>query len=129
MQQTALVYEIHEDRIQKLESCLNETNAKLVQNSTTLDHIADTVDSVKLDMRENMDKGFHEVKEEIKKTSAQLDKLSVTVQDHNTRIQNIERTEKDHSTRWELVVKVGAFILAGVGGAIIKQLVDQWMKH
>lgn len=123
-----LVYEIHEDRIQNLESCVNDTNAQLAEHSTKLDHISSTMDSVKQDMKSQMDKGFQDIKEEVKKTSSQIDRLHVTVLDHDKRIQNVERIGAENDSRWQFVLKIVAFLAAGVGGAVIKHLVDVWMK-
>lgn len=121
MQQNALVYEIHEDRIQKLESAVNSTNACLAQQSTQLDYISNTVDSVKVDMHDNMSKGFDEVKQGIQK-------LHAVVQDHGKRIENIERSENERTNRWNSVYKILTFLAAGLAGAAIKNMVAEWFK-
>ncbi len=126
--QNALVYEIHEDRIQNLESCLNETNATLAQQDVKLDHIAKGVDGVKTDMQNKMDKGFSEIKDAVQRTSVQIEKLHGAVQDHDKRIASIERNETERADRWKSVLKVGSILVAALAGALAKQIVDVWFK-
>lgn len=127
MQQNAF-YEIHEDRIQKLESAVNDTNACLAQQSTKLDHLSQAVHTIKTDVHASMDRGLTDIKHEVSKTSTQINNLHTMVQDHGRRLEGIERTEVERSKTWGVVVKVVTFVGAAVVGAVIKVAVDSWLK-
>lgn len=128
MQQSHALVEIHEDRIQNLESAVNDTNASLAEQSTKLDFISKTVETVKHDVHTSMDKGLSEIKHEVQKTSGQIEKLHVVVQDHGRRLDNMERNELERSKAWSMVFKTATFLAAGIAGASLKYLVDSWLK-
>lgn len=128
----AVVYEIHEDRIQALENNMAGTTAQLARQATQLEHIDEKVSDMKEDVENKLHEGFHSVKEEVRRTHDKVTDLHNVVKDHAERISKVESDQDDSKQTFETVKKTLIFIAVAVGGAMLDgvgQRIWSWLAR
>lgn len=122
------LYQIHEDRILRMEDSLLSSHKLLAEHTLTLDNINDTVAEVRVEIEDKIDRGFSSLQAQLTESGKIAGKAVDLLAAQEARIKALEEVEAKRKDRWQKVKRTAVWIAAGVGGVFLKT-VGEWIIH